>query len=412
MQPKYEQTDNGQEVGQTELNGGWRAAALADDFLLAELLRLPWCTGVGQVAKAVLPFGIACPPAPLGSYNFSPDNHAQILLASGIPGYMIVTPFRAIIGSRTLVTTNGLDGRMDIRSAIYAPETGFGLLPIPTENDDIEIYAVVSIDAATPVVTRYGRDSGGVVGSQNVVVSRQTTITLGMVNGSMPADVAGVSYTIHLGTIPGGYNGTDILTPDDFWEDAPIVPIHPAMGIKTARPAGYCFASTGTAVRIPWTAGQPRPAIYLPPSMQGGASLWLPLKLYGTPSVADGDVVDNSEDWRHRFFEWSCTGEDVPLATDTSVDNGAWDRRVPCAYTQSVSGMGQSMISSTGTGDFPDHRIVAHVDHTQITGMGNPSSVTIRCDNTGRLVVDISGTPGVNLLFSIHASTAFHATVT
>ena len=60
---RFALTQNGQEVEQSDINALSDAGGLADDHVLAELLRLAPFSGSGA-SKAILPFGTAATVAP------------------------------------------------------------------------------------------------------------------------------------------------------------------------------------------------------------------------------------------------------------------------------------------------------------------------------------------------------------
>ena len=65
---RFALTQNGQEVEQSDINALSDAGGLADDHVLAELLRLAPFSGNG-VSKAILPFGTAATVAPAGAVS-------------------------------------------------------------------------------------------------------------------------------------------------------------------------------------------------------------------------------------------------------------------------------------------------------------------------------------------------------
>ena len=99
---RFQLTQNGQEVEQSDINALSDAGGLADDHVLAELLRLAPFSGSG-VSKAILPFGSAATVAPAGA-----------------TGTVTVSPFRAVVGTRDTAANIGpLKNWNDLRSAIF-----------------------------------------------------------------------------------------------------------------------------------------------------------------------------------------------------------------------------------------------------------------------------------------------------
>src|SRR5262245_59795698 len=112
MEATYRREFLGQAVSTGDLVTMAENAGLADDHVLAELLRLPPFDGT-TVAKAIIPFGIE---GPQGA-GFVPNR--QIVQGSGAAdGKIRVLPFRAIIGSRDEIVVGGEKKTWrDIRSA-------------------------------------------------------------------------------------------------------------------------------------------------------------------------------------------------------------------------------------------------------------------------------------------------------
>src|ERR1700719_1812588 len=100
---------NGVEVEQGDINLLGSVGGLADDHVLAELLRLAPFSGT--VAKAVLPFGHTQSAAPTVAPN-------------GASGSVVVSPFRVIVGSRDTTANIGVRANWnDLRSGICAGAT-------------------------------------------------------------------------------------------------------------------------------------------------------------------------------------------------------------------------------------------------------------------------------------------------
>ncbi len=113
-EPIYQHELDGQEVEQEDINLLGRTGGLADDRVLAELLRLAPFDGT-NTAKAILPFALRA--ADSGT-----------VVPNGATGSVRILPFRAIIGSRTSIATDPLAAWRDIRSSVYSQTTGSGAL--------------------------------------------------------------------------------------------------------------------------------------------------------------------------------------------------------------------------------------------------------------------------------------------
>src|ERR1700728_290119 len=111
-EPIYQHELDGQEVEQEDINLLGTTSGLADDRVLAELLRLAPFDGT-NTAKAILPYALRA-------------GDSATVVPNGATGSVRVLPFRAIIGSRTTIATDPLAAWRDIRSSVYAQTTGGG----------------------------------------------------------------------------------------------------------------------------------------------------------------------------------------------------------------------------------------------------------------------------------------------
>jgi len=143
---RYVIAQNGQEVEQGDLTLLSDAGGLADDHVLAELLRLAPFSGNG-VAKAIMPFGSAATVVPAGA-----------------TGSVNVNPFRAVVGTRDTVANIGaLKNWNDLRSAIFtgpnalAAQQPFQANAAAQARWDL-VYAQLQVDAPGQQVSRYRKD--------------------------------------------------------------------------------------------------------------------------------------------------------------------------------------------------------------------------------------------------------------
>ncbi len=360
----YQHQLDGQEVEQEDLNLIARTGGLADDRVLAELLRLTPGDGT-NVAKAILPF------AHQGS-NWG------TVVPNGATATARVLPFRAIIGSRAAVATNPVDAWRDIRSAVYAATTGMNALgaavafaPNTTGAPRWDlVYLAFTPDANGPSRTRYVRDPGtSAVSSPTVVTTLLQQIAVLVAQGTpsatpvppaTPQDGGGTYYIpLAYMRIDGAFNATSTFLPADILSIAPIVSLSRASGGVTLQPANQQFAVGGSALTgdrvAAWATTKTRPSFFLPPDMIGGESRIIALDFStGNPShpMVLG-VVDDSRDWRNRLFRWTVFAKATPTGTPGGF---AWttppppQNQVPSARALGVGqdlqfGFGQSFVN-------------------------------------------------------------------
>src|ERR1700736_4514807 len=187
---------SGQELQKDDVNLVAKEAALADDRVLAELLRLAPFDGA-RVTKAIVPFGHTGASGP----TVAPNGAARSVL---------VSPFRAVIGSRTPVQAGAKDTWRDIRSAIYtgSPTSLTGTVAFapnasPNSRWDL-VYAAVAVDANGASLPRFAKDAATkVVNLQTLVTTLTNPVTVGVVPGTpapspiapaVPNDAGGTFY--------------------------------------------------------------------------------------------------------------------------------------------------------------------------------------------------------------------------
>ena len=136
-------------------------------------------------------------------------------------------------------------------------------------------------------------------------------------------------------------------------------------------------------------------------------------------SHSDGDVVDDSCDWRFRYFEWSAfakTGNTAAAGfasdratTGTSPSPSAWNSEYGVS---TIAGFGQSFIDDTAVGavfSVADGNGVAAVLKGGTSGAtaigGATDIIMLYVRNTdGALVVKFNGTPDVQILIRLRAT--------
>jgi hypothetical protein len=363
MQTRLNILNNGQEVQISDLNLMAQAASAADDQVFAELFRLePFNTlGAGVAAKAILPYAVR--NAFLEYPNITA--HATVANAGG-GGAVAVQPFKAIVGTRTSagVSTN-LANWTDVRTQFYvgtlgANTTNVVLAANASGNPRFDlVYAAVAIDVATANVTRFVKNSTTkVVSIQSLSVSLATTVSLGVVQGTpqanplppgLPADAGGTYYLgLAAVRVPNGFNAGSTVSPRDIRDLAPTAPISRSTGAMSLRTASGNNDVSGTYnsdATYAWTGtSAQRSSIWLPPQMVGAEALLVEIDLtvVGHASHGQKSIVDNSTDWRNRFFvTYACASQSAKFASDPTVP--ANNAAIPIPNAVGVSGFSIQM---------------------------------------------------------------------
>lgn len=379
MQPKYIHATNGKEILESDVNTWSTSASKADDAVFAQLLQMaPFSSGV---SRGILPSKPGFSIQSTGTGN----------------GSVRVWPFRAFIGSTVLPTVDTLENWSDIRSNIYTNTATTVYTDVVLANNSSGnprwdlIYARVDKDATVDSSVRFVKTISGTViseGPSTLVNVVNTTVSIGVVQGTpgnppilptLPSDVAGVTYFITLAAVrvPNGFTSGSTVLSTNIYDNAPILALSEINGVESNRPANSLNSSTG-AVLIKtinglsdWGFTGSRPNVYMPPSMTGGEVRYIALDLKDASSVnwsqPDASIVDDTLDWRNRFFTWhafTSTANTFPwqtspstgglLTVGLSIGDGTADRPF-CNSTSSFQavGCGQSFFD----------------DHTTISGM-------------------------------------------
>src|ERR1700678_1260235 len=320
--------NDGQEIEVDDVNLMGSVGGLADDHVLAELLRLAPFSGA--VSKAIIPFG----------QQGSGDN--PTVTPAGATGSLTVGPFRAVAGSRDTVANIGPKMAWnDLRSGIFtgaAQGTLPASLQIAANTATLPrwdlVYAALQTDANGASVSRYRKDpTTEQVTVANVVSTRTQIVSVSVVQGAaatplvkpaLPPDANGFYYfPLAFVRVPAGFNATSTILPQDIDEIMPFVPLARTFGAGTVRPADQQWQEGGSVLgssSFGWTgtAGQ-RPGPFMPPSMAGAETLLVAMDFSNAnPSFwshAQHGVVD-SGDWRFRVWDWRCfirTGVNGPI---------------------------------------------------------------------------------------------------
>jgi hypothetical protein len=425
MEPRFQITSNGQELQKDDVNLVAQEAALADDRVLAELLRLAPFDGQ-RVSRAIIPFG----HAGASGATVSPN---------GPTGSVLISPFRAIIGSRTAVQNGAKDAWRDIRSAIFTAGPGaltsiVGLNPNPTATPRWDlICAAVAVDANGASTLRFAKDPATkVVNAQALVTTIATTITVSAIQGvagasptapATPNDAGGTFYIplAYVRVVPN-FGSNTTLSPVDLCEVAPIARVSRVLGSSTLRPADVQFDPAGallTAARFgDWGTTGARPPNAMPPSMSGGDSIALALTFID-PTIdrgwlPDGAILDRSVDWRNRLFRvhyqvrswqaafaWSRTASPWPVMP-SSFRGSAQTPRI-----QNFD-FGQSFVDDGALyGGFAGGAVFV-ADPTSIAFLAQGSRVAVYVDAaTGAMKLALTGVPNALFLLWIEATAPF-----
>lgn len=419
MEKQYATTINGQAVRQSDLNLLGETGALADDRVLAELLRM--APFDGTVRKAVLP---AAQP-----YTFADGGVEKSFLVApdGATGQVRVLAFRAIVGTRVFPTEDALESYRDIRSAIHhgtsTRHTTILLAPNATGMPRWDlVYAKVTLDADGPSFIRKLKDpTGSLVTEVAVREYVQTVVTVGVITGTAAAPPnpptltsdSGDDYYIALAyvRVPTGFTGTSTVLATDICQVAEPAGLAPVVGGHRARPGNQHYQVPGglmsAFVMQTWGTSGDRSRFYMPPSFGGLETIVLAVKaLSGTPgvdNVPDGSVLD-SGDWRGRICNWKASfiGNLSPSATEFPWDNPFEGATAPQGVTVGAtqncqSGLTQTFATAPANGG---RYTVAYVDDS-LTAFVAAAQILIYCDSLdgGKLKVKYTGLPNCIAFF-------------
>lgn len=375
---------NGQQVQKQDFESLGETAGLADDRVLAELLRMaPYD---GAASKGILPFGHA------------ESASVATVVPNGATGSVIVNPFRAFVGSRVTAATSGLRNWRDIRSAVYAGLTTLGTQISISANASGNprwdlIYATMSIEVDSASATRKVKNPvTKVITDETVALFKVNTVGVSVAAGVAsatptmappPVDGAG-NYYIPLAwvRVPAGFNATSTVLPSDIAESTAVLSLSSSMGVSSARPASRASVAT-TAEQQLWGSSGVRPSLWLPASMRGSESLVIPVD---TAVDADGVVLDNSRDWRNRLSKFKIAV--APSGTSPPWEGGsAFSVFTYRASQHSVSGFGQTFSQDElGKG------FAAFVSGEEVSVLADTAQIGVYCDlATGELKLRVVG---------------------
>ncbi len=330
-EPIYQHEYDGQEVEEEDINLLGTNSGLADDRVLAELLRLQPFDGT-STAKAILPYALRA-------------GDSATVIPNGATGAVRVLPFRAIVGSRTALATDPVANWRDIRSAVFAQKSSSGargaVVSFAPNTTGVTrwdlVYAAFTPDANGAQVTRYVRDPvTGAITAPSVVTTLVQQVAILVAQGPRPilipipiitpvttlaatapataatasptptaatspatAPAASPSSTAAASTstpalpavpgdgggtfyiplayvaIPAGFSATSTVLPGSIFSVAPVISLARVSGTFSVQPANQQFVANGsaiTAAQLATWAGGTRPGFYMPPDMVGGES--------------------------------------------------------------------------------------------------------------------------------------------
>jgi hypothetical protein len=321
---------DGIELQLSDISNLGAVAGLADDRVLAEVLRLTPFDGA-NVYKAILGYSI-------GAGGLTPSRQPIVTTSGAANGSITVSPFRAIIGSRNAPNTapspnpaagyqgNVLANWRDTRSAIFTGSTTALTLAIQLAANasgnprwDL-VYAAVAVDANGPSVSRRVKSiTSGAVSTQAVPQFLTSTVNVSVLQGTpsgtpvlppLPADAGGVYYiALCYVRIPNGFGSSSTIATTDIrtagFRRAPFRDL--SSGFRLEPATGNNDVDATYATNFPWVASTgPRPGPFMSNDWIGGKMVAVDIDatagnvtLFSHPQ---GSVVDSSVDWRGRRF--------------------------------------------------------------------------------------------------------------
>jgi hypothetical protein len=380
MERRYIRALSGAEVRDQDLILMSDDAALADDRVLWEMLRL--LPGSATPQKGIVPYAASGARVPGAGDGFTAAMHNTALVQGGTSdGSVRVMPFRAIVGSTTLFASSPIEKLRGIRSGYLVGSSSlYTTVPIAANASGNPrwslVYVAVSPDAAGDSTTlKVKALIGGAFSDVSVLLNRITGTAIGVVDGatgsspvrpSLPADGAGTFYVpLAYLFIPTGFGASSQVHFYEIHESAPVLTVSSALGAPVLEPAnqGYAIGGVVDLAQNPNRNAANRTGAYLPSTMVGGVSRFILLQLGLSPvSHADGAVVDSSIDWRQRYFTWRVfVGAGTTSATAFVSDrNGTGaagvSTRAPSGFASSgLGGPGVNTMTGWGQSFFNDY---------------------------------------------------------
>ncbi len=431
MESKFEFAANGQEIQQGDFEGIADNAALADDRALWEFFRTR--EGSPTPEKFIITYGTTTWKDPGDTVI---DSNA-LVVGGKADGSVRVLPFRAVVGSRTLASSNAKESLRGMRSAYAVGTTTLHRTVLVGANATgnprwVLIYATISPDATGDTETRYKKDpTSGVVSSSSVTINTKTNVTVSALNGTaagsptrpaVPSDSLG-QYNIALAYIwvPNGHGVGSTIDRKQIHEVAPCLTINSALGVRSIRPASGNYVDGGAVMtnqNADWSSTPTRPGAYLPGTMVGGEERLILIQGGVSPdSHVDGDVIDNSIDWRYRYFFWEAavtSGTTAaarfpsdPQKTGTGATAGSAFASV--VGTSRATGFGQSFYddSANGVSVASCQGVAVYFSPTEIANMGAETCELYVRSTDGALMYKKSGNTTPQILIRLQATGPF-----
>ena len=425
MEKQVQITAEGDELQQTDVNRMGEAGGLADDRVFAELLRMkPY----GSTHKAILPYAVD------GGAAYTGLTSTALVQGNTADSRVRVLPFRAFVSS--LDNSSQVEAVRGVRSALFAGGSNIYQQVTIAANAVAHprwtlVYAVITPNADGATEDRYNKDPGTLVVTSNPRVTYlRTTVTVAALDGvaaatptrpSIPADAAG-NYYIPLAYVwvPASFGAAQTVLREYIHEVAPCISLNGATGCLSLQPANQEYAIGGTVDTNQLDATQAyRPGAYLPSTMVGGVQRVFMFQVgLADESHVDGDVADDSIDWRFRFFK--CT---VAVRNgSTNVSAFASDRTASGAHLCpsaifSVLGaeltvcMGQSFVNDTALGVAwtvaPVNPVgaVLYLNLTNVSALGAANSfLMLYVDTSGKMIFKMQSPVSAQVMVWLEAT--------
>jgi hypothetical protein len=413
MQKQFQVTEVGQEVELSDLNKIAEEAALTEDRVFAELLRMQY---FGTAAsKGILPYG-------LRNEDYWTQSRG-VLASTGITNAsVIISPFRALVGSRVSAGTDADAFRYGIRSAIptYGNGQAMQLSATVSNNRWDLVYARVDVDLSEAAVPRYVRGSDNNDDVEQLSIFKSCSVVIGVVSGleatnpsipDLPVDGAG-AYYIPLGAVllQHPFTLTTRILPKAIFEgNCPVVGVAPSAGGTDVKPSSNA-QSLGT-----WTPANGRPREYMPPSMTGKVERvfgWDYLLSHESVPLNATTVIDDSVNWQNRAFKVTVqvlpSGSSRALAWSGSASGTVQATPSGAEMTRNHVFMGQSFVNDVSAADASSVGKICQLNNANVTEMASGSSITLFVKDTGELCAKLAATsPNAQLFFWIEATGPF-----
>ena len=434
MEPTYDATVDGQEFQQADADLIGAVAGLADDRVLAEILRVAPYDGT-TVYKAVLGYNFR---AQGRVYTALTTNPAIVQSTGSANGSLNIWPFRAVVGSRNApssppspnplaTTSNALANWRDIRSGIFCGSSSINVtLPALTANSSGNprwdlVYATVAVDSNLNSVSRRVKNPfSGALTVTAIPQYIQSPVSVAVVTGtpgtipalpSLPADSAG-NYNIALAyvRVATGFSSTSTILPQDIratngagaaFTTGRGTGFRPASSNNDANNGGAAGANvfnvaTGPFYYDPANTVGGRPNVFMPPEWVGHADVVLVELDLSTSSSASwshtsGSLIDDSMDWRNRIFQvWVTSSATEDFCTNPT----AAAVRMPFCYPSAPTPLTMEMSNSLGHDGIlvAGASTVFQVTHTEQAALQSGSLVGAYVEtSSGRLLLYVNG---------------------